>query len=154
MDVKYINPALDSVVNVLKTMAGITPVIGKPSIKKDTNAHGVVTGLIDLVGNHTTGSLAISFSKAVALEIAKNMLRIEPEDVDDAMVKDLVGEMANMMAGGAKAIFQEQGYDFNLTLPSVVSGENHQVKHSVDGVTILLPFTTDAGEFYVEACFN
>lgn len=153
MDVKYINPALNSVVNVLQTMAGISPVIGKPSIKKDQKAPGIVTGLIDMVGTETTGSLAISFSRPVALEIARNMLRLDTTDVDDEMVQDLVGEIANMMAGGAKAIFEQQGYDFNLTLPSVLTGENHQVKHSVNGTTILLPFTTEAGEFFVEACF-
>lgn len=153
MDVKYINPALDSIVNVLTTMAGITPVIGKPSIKKNQNAPGIITGLIDLKGKETTGSLAISFSKPVALELAKNMLRIETDVIDD-MIEDLVGEMANMMAGGAKAIFEQQGYDFNLTLPTVLAGENHQVKHSVEGTTILLPFSTNAGEFYVEACFS
>ena len=153
MDVNHINPALNSIVNVLTTMAGITPSIGKPSIKKDEISAGVVTGLIDLVGKETSGSLAISFSKPVALELAKNMLRQET-DVIDEMIKDLVGEMANMMAGGAKAIYQEQGYEFELTLPTVIAGENHQVKHSVKGTTILLPFNTDSGEFYVEACFK
>ena len=72
MDVNNINPALSSIVNVLTTMAGITPTIGKPSIKKDEKALGVVTGLIDLVGKDATGSLAISFSKPVALEKDRN----------------------------------------------------------------------------------
>jgi chemotaxis protein CheX len=116
-------------------------------------APGVVTGLIDMVCKETTGSLAISFSKPVVLEIAKNMLRINTEVIDD-MVQALVGEMANMMAGGAKAIFEQQGYNFYLTLPSVLAGENHKIKHGIDGVTILFPFTTNAGEFYVEACLN
>lgn len=153
MDANHLNPALDSIVNVLTTMAGITPTIGKPSIKNNQTAPGVITGLIDLVSKDTTGSLAISFSKPVALELASKMLRIDT-DVVDEMVEDLVGEMANMMAGGAKAIYHEQGYDFELTLPKVVAGENHQVKHSVEGTTILLPFNTESGEFYVEACFN
>jgi len=49
MDVNQINPALSSIVNVLTTMASITPTIGKPSIKKDDISLGVVTGIIDLV---------------------------------------------------------------------------------------------------------
>ena len=134
-------------------MAGITPVIGKPSIKKDEKALGIVTGLIDLVGKEVTGSLAISFSKPVALEIARNMLRLETDVVDD-MVEDLVGEIANMMAGGAKAIYDQQGINFELTLPTVVAGENHLIKHSFKGTTIVLPFTTNVGNFYVEACFS
>ena len=153
MDVNHINPALSSIVNVLTTMASITPSIGKPSIKKDDISLGVVTGIIDLVGKDANGSLAISFSKAVALELAQNMLRIET-DVIDEMIEDLIGEMANMVAGGAKAIYDEQGIDFELTLPKVLTGINHQVKHSFIGTTLLLPFTTDAGEFYVEACFG
>lgn len=153
MDVNNINPALTSILNVLTTMAGITPTIGKPSIKNDDIALGVVTGLIDLVGKDITGSLAITFSKPVALEIAHNMLRIET-DVIDEMIEDLVGEMANMMAGGAKAIYQQQGNDFELTLPTVLAGENHQIVHSFQGTTILVPFTTTTGNFYVEACFS
>ena len=153
MDVNNINPALSSIVNVLTTMAGITPTIGKPSIKKDEKALGVVTGLIDLVGKDATGSLAISFSKPVALEIAHNMLRMETDVIDD-MVKDLVGEIANMVAGGAKAIYDQQGINFELTLPTVLAGENHQIIHSFKGTTILLPFTTSAGDFYIEACFS
>lgn len=153
MDVNNINPALSSVVNVLTTMANITPTIGKPSIKKDENSLGVVTGLIDLVGKETTGSLAISFTKPVALELAQNMLRLETDVVDD-MVQDLVGEIANMVAGGAKAIYDEQGINFELTLPTILVGENHQIVHSFKGTTILLPFSTNAGEFYIEACFS
>jgi len=153
MDVNHINPALNSIVNVLTTMAGITPSIGKPSVKKNEISLGVVSGLIDLAGKETSGSLAISFSKPVALEIAHNMLRMET-DVVDEMVEDLVGEIANMMAGGAKAIYEQQGVNFELTLPCVIAGENHQIKHSVKGTTILLPFNTEAGDFYVEACFK
>jgi len=104
-------------------------------------------------GKKANGSLAISFSKPVAIELAHNMLRIET-DVVDEMVEDLIGEIANMVAGGAKAIYDEQGIDFELTLPKVLTGENHQIKHSFIGTTILLPFTTNAGEFYVESCFS
>ena len=153
MDVNHINPALSAIVNVLTTMASITPAIGKPSIKKDDISLGVVTGIIDLVGKKANGSIAICFSKPVALELAQNMLRVET-DVIDEMVEDLIGEMANMVAGGAKAIYDEQGTNFELTLPKVLTGENHQIKHSFIGTTILLPFTTNTGEFYEEACFG
>jgi chemotaxis protein CheX len=143
---------LDSIVNVLATMANMEPQAGKPAIKTDKKAKGVVTGIIDMVGKQATGSIAISFIEPVALEITRRMLRMEAAGIND-MVEDLVGEIANMMAGGAKARLQEQGYDFDLSLPSVVSGEGHLVEHSVDGTTILLPFSTDVGEFYVEICF-
>jgi chemotaxis protein CheX len=153
MDVRFVNPVLDSITNVLSTMANMQPKAGNPALKTDDRAHGVVTGIIDLKGEQATGSVAISFSKSVALDIAKRMLRMETEELND-MVKDLVGEIANMMAGGAKARLQDKGFDFDLTLPSVLAGEGHQVKHSVNGSTIILPFHTDSGDFFVEICFK
>lgn len=151
MDVRFVNPVLDAVVNVLSTMAQMTPQAGKPTIKPDSQARGVVTGLIDFSGKQVTVSTAISFPKSVVFEITKRMLRTEPKEVDE-MVMDLVGEIANMMAGGAKASLEKEGYDFELTLPKVDAGEGHEVKHSISGPVVLLPFSTESGEFFVEIC--
>ena len=153
MDVRFVNPVLESISNVLSTMANLQPTAGKPALKTDDRAQGVVTGIIDLKGKQTSGSVAVSFSKPVVLDIAKRMLRMETTEVND-MVKDLVGEIANMMAGGAKARLQDKGFDFDLTLPSVFTGEGHKVTHSVQGPTLVLPFDTDSGEFFVEMCFK
>jgi chemotaxis protein CheX len=153
MDATFINPVLSSMVNVLATMAQMEPKAGKPSLKQDDKALGVVTGVIAMEGPEAKGSLAISFPKPVILDITKRMLREEKAEVDD-MVMDLTGELANMVLGGAKRLLEEQGYHFGLTLPSVKAGEGLPVEHPYKGPKILLPFTTDAGEFFVEICFE
>lgn len=151
MDAKFINPVLTSVVNILQTMAQITPQPGKPEVKSDRASRGIISGFIDLADKETRVSVVVTFSQAAILDIGSRMMHMELVEVDE-IVKDLVGEMANMIAGGAKANLQEAGYDFNLTLPSVVVGAGHEVKHSVDGVILIMPFTTEAGPFYVEVC--
>ncbi|MCF6324230.1 MAG: chemotaxis protein CheX [Gammaproteobacteria bacterium] len=151
MDAKFINPVLKAVVNILQTMAQITPQPGKPEIKADDVSRGVISGFIDLAGRDARVSVAVTFSKEAILDIGSRMMHMELKEVDD-IIKDLVGEMANMVAGGAKANLQEAGYDFDLTLPSIVVGEEHQVKHSIEGVTLIMPFSTEAGQFYVEVC--
>ena len=153
MEAKFINPVLTSMVNVLSTMAQMEPKPGKPSLKDDSQARGVVSAVISMDGSKAKGSLAISFSKPVILDIVKRMLRQEVDEVDD-MAKDLTGELSNMVLGGAKALLEEEGYDFGLSLPAVISGPDHVIEHAVDGPKILLPFTTDAGDFYVEICFK
>ena len=140
-------------VNVLSTMAQMQPKPGKPSLKQDDKALGVVTGVIAMEGPQAKGSLAISFPKPVILDIHRRMLHEEKTEVDD-MVKDLTGELANMVLGGAKRTLEEQGFSFNLTLPTVQAGEGLPVAHPYKGSKILLPFTTDVGEFYVEICFE
>jgi len=153
LDARFINPVLLSILNVLKTMANIQPSQGKPSLKTDDKALGAVTGVIDMNGKQATGSIAISFSKPAVLDIGKRMLRTDFEKVDE-QIEDLVGEIANMMAGGAKANLENDGFDFELSLPNVKSGDGHLVAHSVTGPTIVLPFTTESGDFFVEICFK
>lgn len=153
MKEQFISSIQESIINVLVTMADMQPESGKPSVKTSKNYHGDVTGIINLVSQQKTGSLAISFTKPVALEIAKRMLRMETDTIDE-MVRDLVGEIANMMAGGAKAKLQEHGYDFELTFPSVIVEDERNIIHNNNASTVILPFVTESGEFFVELYFK
>lgn len=153
MNVKYINPLLESTVTVLSTMAMVDAKPGAPSIKEGNDNLGVVTGQIDLAGKDTNGSLAISFSKPAILDIAQKMLGETLDTIDETVV-DVVGEITNMITGNAKRLYSEQGMDFDLTLPSMMVGQSQPLQHSVQGSPILLPFSTDAGEFYLELCFK
>jgi len=153
LDARFINPVLNSIVDILVTMAHMQPAPGKPALKSGVQARGVVTGMIAMNSPQATGSIAISFSKPVIVEIVKKMLKMEIGEVDD-MARDLVGEISNMMAGGAKARLEDGGFDFELSLPTVVAGESHAVTHAVEGPVIVLPFTTNSGEFFVELCFS
>lgn len=153
MRVEHINPVISSVINVLETMADVVPVAGKPTLKKSATASGVVSGLIALEGPEANGSLAVSFPEPVILDIYQRMLKEDKSSVDD-MVVDLVGELANMIMGGAKQQFEEKGLQFGLTLPAMLQGEQHQIKHTVDGQVIQLPLTLDSGKIYIEFVFS
>ena len=153
MNAKYINPLLESTLSVLSTMAMVEATPGEPSVKEGSTALGDITGMIDLSGDSAQGSLAISFSTSAILDITEKMLGESINSIDDTVV-DLVGEITNMITGSAKRLYSEQGMDFDLTQPSTAIGSDIAVKHSVAGAPILLPFATDAGEFYVELCFS
>lgn len=152
MNVKYINPLLESTINVLSTMAMIDAKPGKPTLKTDRLPMGDITGMIDLSGAQAKGSLAISFSESAILEITEKMLGDKLKAIDDTVI-DVVGEITNMITGNAKRLFSELGVEFDLTLPSTLVGRQESLQHSVNGNPILLPFTTDTGEIFVEVCF-
>ena len=147
-----INPVQESVVNILSTMANLLPQTEEPTLKTGEFDSGDVTGIIDLVSNEKTGSIAISFSRPVVNEIAKRMLGME-ENVPDSELKDLVGEITNMMAGGAKGMLYEKGLEFDMAIPRVVEDSTNQISHKVQGPIVVLPFITDYGKFFVELCF-
>jgi len=153
MNVKFVNPVVNSIINVLSAMTGLQPQLGEKSIKQDNVALGAVTGMIEYKGSQAAVSTAISFPAPVALEIAHRLLHIDVDEIND-IVKDLVGEMANMMAGGAKGVLEAEGYDLEMNLPSVFDGDGHEVPHTVNAPVVLLHFTTDIGDFYVEIAYS
>ncbi|VAX01398.1 hypothetical protein MNBD_GAMMA21-2632 [hydrothermal vent metagenome] len=153
MDAKLINPVLETMVSVLSTMANVKPNLGKPKIKTDEVALGDVTGIMSMVSPKVRASLAISFSKSIIIDLVQRMLGEEITEVDDT-ARDMAGEMTNMVVGGAKNLYAEQGYDFDMSSPKLLLGKEHTIHHEFSGQTIMLPFSADAGEFYIEICFE
>ena len=153
MNVDYVNPFLGALVEVLTTMAMVQPTRGKLSVKEGKEAVGDVTGRIDMRGPLATGSLAVSFSEQAILAIFANMVGEQREAIDDE-VADLVGEITNMVSGGAKRVFSERGMEFDMATPELLTGSKHIIDHKIKGPTVLVPFESDSGRFYVEVCFK
>lgn len=153
MKADIINPFLKSVSNVLSTMAMLEVSPGTPSIKSDTISKGDVSGIIGMTTKTVNGSMAITFPDVVAFDIVNRMLGDKVTEID-ATVTDLVGELTNMIVGGAKGLLEENGYDIGMATPVVVTGKNHEIVHKAVGKNILMPFKSEAGTFYVEVCFE
>jgi chemotaxis protein CheX len=153
MKVEFINPFLESIVNVLETMADVKATPGKPQRKEDDTANGDVTGVIGMASEQVKGSLAITFSSEAIFDIARRMLGENVTEINST-VTDLVGEITNMVTGGAKRVLAEQGYDFDMAIPAVVAGKNHRITHKSNGMKLVIPFSIVAGKFYVEVCFE
>ena len=88
-----------------------------------------------------------------ALTIMERMLGERPSNINEE-VTDMVGEITNMVTGGAKNLLGEKGYEFDMATPIVVSGSNHTITHKCDGPKVLIPFTSDAGNANIEVCFD
>lgn len=148
MKVEYINPFITATVNALETMAFIKPERKDPYMKEDGKATGDISGLIGLAGQ-TTGSVAISFPREMALKVVSNMVGEEMKEFNNE-VRDGVGEIANMIAGGAKGELSEKGYHFKLSIPTVVIGSSHNISHRTDVPCIVVPFRMEDDTFTIE----
>jgi chemotaxis protein CheX len=153
MNAEIINPFLNSMVNILHDMAGTEAKPGKIFLKKTSKAGGDVTGIIGLAGESTRGSLAVSFPEPVILFITSKMLG-ETYSSLEPIVIDMVCEIVNMVLGSAKQVLSENGYRFEMAIPSTVAGRGHTITHKTDGPVIVVPFDTEAGDFYIEVCFE
>ena len=153
MNVEFINPFIMAFKNVLETMAQIKLSAEAPKKKADEIARGDVTGLLGMTGPQVKGSFSITFEKDLALEIMSRMLGERPVSID-AEVIDLVGELTNMVAGGAKNALSSKGYEFGMATPVVVTGKDHTITHLVDGPKLILPFKGLNGKACIEICFE
>jgi chemotaxis protein CheX len=153
MNAEFINPFIAALINVMQTMAQIELLPGKPKKKSVNTAGGQISGLIGMVGDKVQGSMSISFDEVLVLEIMHKMLG-EKLDSIDSDVQDMVGEITNMICGGAKNELGQKGYDFGMATPIVVTGKNHTINHQVDGKKMVMPFSHSSGNVYLEMCFN
>lgn len=154
MRAEFVNPFLSSLLNVLSTMANLDLTAKKPKLKKkNESAKGDVSGLIGLVGPKTKGSFSVTFEEELALEIMSRMLGERPKSINSD-VTDMVGEITNMVTGGAKRMLAEKGFDFDMATPVVVSGRDHRITHKSEGQIIIMPFESPYGRAYIEICFD
>lgn len=151
MNVVFINAFVESINNILATMASMSCEYNKPYLKQDQQPLGVLTGMIPMAGENVKGSLAISFSEGAILRISSKMLGEEITSLEDGC-KDLTGEITNMLSGGARKILWEKGYDFDMARPMLLSGAE-RIAHPVAGPVMVIPFETRSGPFYIEAVF-
>lgn len=64
------------------------------------------------------GAVEVRISRALAARLVREVLQAEPCSTDDPDVRDIVGELANMIGGNLKALLPEP---CSLSLPSVAN---------------------------------
>ncbi len=151
MKAEFINPFLQATKNVLETMAQTPVNPQKPQLKEGTTSYGEVTGIIGMTSDSITGSMIVSFTEKCILKIVANMLMEDPKAKIDDEVVDAVGELTNMICGGAKAQLAKLDHQFDLATPTMVVGTGVDIKYYSDAPTIVIPFDTADGPFVVEA---
>lgn len=111
-----------------------------------------ISSMIGLSGGFSA-MLNIHCPEAIGLGIAGAMLGMELEDVD-ADVKDALGEIANMVAGGLKERFAAENIDLALAIPTTVSGKSYTIASPTKSNRVIIPFSIEAGQFFVEIKYN
>jgi chemotaxis protein CheX len=152
MDVKFINPFLYGTAEVMEKMAFIKTVAGKPFAKTDNTACGDVSGIIGMTGD-ATGSLAMSFSESCIIGIVCKMLG-EKHTKMNKEVFDAVGELTNMISGAARKLMEKDDLKVFAAIPTIVFGKAHTVCHVIKGPSIVVPFTTECGDFVIDVCLK
>lgn len=146
MEQGYITAFVKSTRGIFDTMLQMPVEIGEPSVNAQSPAPHDVSAVIGLQGD-VGGSVVLSFPRSTAERLVSVFTGVEFSGENDDL-SDAVGELVNIIAGGAKAQFS--GQKVGLGIPSVVIGAEHSVFGSRDMVRVTIPCSCDCGEFMLE----
>lgn len=151
MDVRFINPFVQSVGELFGTMLHLPFALAKPYIldrTRDLSRVFDVAVVIQLDGG-AAGIVALRFPKILALALAGALACEEMKSLNaDAM--DALGEVVNMVVGGAKK--NMPGDLIRISTPSVLCSQTPAYPRGIPGV--VLPFETGGGRMLLEAVFK
>jgi len=149
MDVKYINPFIASLNNTMETMLEVSPDRNQPFLKSNNKAGGDVSGIIGFASEEVVGSVALTFPEKAVLKVYELMMGETVSTINED-VQDTVGELANIVAGGAKEEFGTMGIAYHISIPTVVMGKNHTISHKGGIPVVVIPFDINGLPFYME----
>jgi chemotaxis protein CheX len=146
---RLLEPLIAATCTAVSEMASTEVVVGAVYQKTIRHTLGDVSAVLGLM-SAAGGSLVLSFPERTAAALAGRILTGVTEEVDENLIQDCVGEIANVVAGQAKALLAGTPYRFAFSLPKVVVGAGHEVgpKQGLD--CLIVAFNSDPGQFFLQ----
>ncbi len=153
MNVAYINPFIESVNELFTTMLGCAPERGRVGLVKPGGPSDDLTAVIGLSGP-VRGTVALSFPDSTARAMVGRLTGLPEADLSDSL-GDGLAELVNIVAGGAKAKLNTGGGTVtDLSLPTVVRGQNYSVEGLTQTTWLDVPFASELGAFTLRVTFE
>ncbi len=137
---------IESTKAVFSMMLGCTVELAAATRSTNFKSSHDLSGIIGFSGA-LQGTVVISVDQEVAFSAAEMFLGTRPTEIDDE-VRDMVGELANMIGGNAKERIPITG--ILLGLPTVISGKGHRVSFEPGAHIEHMAFETPWGPLSVE----
>ena len=133
---------------VFETMVFRTLAQGDPVPDAQGAPKSNVVGTVGFAGS-ASGLVAFYSTLDAAKEITGAMLGMEVNELGED-VKDAIGEITNMVAGGLKVSLTECGRRIELAIPTTAIGKSIRTSGLSGASLARVPFATPQGRFWVE----
>jgi chemotaxis protein CheX len=140
VDANLLNPFLTATLECFQVMGDLLPERKRLFLKTSPIMHGDIAGVIGMT-NGVTGSCVVSFPESLARRIVAKLMMDEPQNMTKEMILDGIGEVANMVGGGAKRKLAGSGLRFDISTPTVLYGKPIQLFNPPDTIAIAAEFS-------------
>jgi chemotaxis protein CheX len=104
-----------------------------------------LTAAVHLAGDWN-GAILVECNRAQACQFASRFLSMDPPEIVDDVVRDVLGELANMIGGNLKCIITQ---GIRLSMPTVVDGSDYALRFCGAEIHKRLTFECAEGQFWV-----
>jgi chemotaxis protein CheX len=133
----------------LAEMAGTEVVVRTAARTDQSQALGDVSAVVRLT-SATEGYLVLGFPQRTAAALTERILTGVLKEIDEDLICDCVGEIANVVAGQAKSLLAGTPYHFSFSLPRVVVGCPPELGTHPNRECLVVAFGTDLGEIALQ----
>ena len=149
IDLEFIGPFLKGTKSAFEVQCN-TPIQPlKPYIKTAPVENLSIAGVLSLQSDNFQGTVILSFPEKTFLQVYENMFGEKQAEITKES-EDAAGELLNIIYGAAKMELNQKGYNFPKSLPTILRGEKLTIRQTSGATTVILPFESSAGIFYLE----
>ncbi|AWI06424.1 chemotaxis protein CheX [Clostridium drakei] len=132
MDVNHVNPFIEAFFNIMPQI-GFAKIEKKGVIlNKEIKSKGVIINL-GIVGD-AKGNVVYITDIESGKKIASKMMMGMPVNELDDMAQSALSELTNMLTANASINLSEMGVNINISTPTLLYGEDIQIKMNVDKI--------------------
>jgi Predicted inhibitor of MCP methylation, homolog of CheC len=132
MDVKLVNPFIDSFTSVMPELGFGSVQIGKLSAKGREIVGSGVLVVVGIVGA-VRGNVLYAIDCEAAKKIASTMMCDEVEELDDTALS-AISELTNMLTAHAATAFYNIGIEIDISTPTMLQGKDVLINMNSDQV--------------------
>lgn len=126
MDVKYVNPFIESFSTVMPELGFTNVGVGSLSAKKQEVITSGILIVLGIVGD-IKGNVVYTIDNEAAKQVASMMMMGMPVEELDDMAKSALSELTNMLTANAATAFSDIGISVEISTPTLLQGENIRI---------------------------
>ncbi len=149
LDVRYINPFVQSSISIVRGIAQMELAIGRPALATLDFEDDTFLLQVGVTGE-MKGQVILAMSVEVAKTIASTMMCGMPVNELDEMPRSALSELSNMIMGNAATLFSNQEILMDITPPMSMLGSHLSLQAEVEALKVPLLYEgEDTIELYI-----
>ncbi len=145
-NVKFMNPFVEAAAEVLEKEVNAKVERGTLSLQKSSLTSDQITVLLSLVGQ-VQGVVLYGLSIQTAKNMVSRMMGQEFTEFDN-LAQSGIAELGNVITGAATVKLSKEGFDAEISPPTLVQGEGIQIS-TLDFPRVVVQLKTEMGDITV-----